>query len=99
MFFWKTNRLWQNRKPGIGSRGCMLQWFADSDHRIIYNNYDETQNEYFSEILDLQSNKKKTHSASQFIPFARDGSFALTLNFDRNSIMRPCYGYSQEAQY
>jgi len=48
-------------------QGCMLQWFADSDHKIICNNYDENHKEYFSEICDLQSNKKKA-SASRSIP-------------------------------
>ena len=73
-------------------QGCMLQWFADSDHKIIYNKYDETRNEYYSEIFDLQSNKRKS-ICKPIYSVTRDGSFALTLNFDRNTIMRPSYGY------
>lgn len=73
-------------------QGCMLQWFANSDHKIIYNNYDETHNEYYSEILDLRSNERKS-ICKPIYSVARDGSFALTLNFDRNTVMRPSYGY------
>ena len=73
-------------------QGCMLQWFSNSDHKIIYNNYDETRNEYYSEIFDLQSNKRK-RLCKTIYSVSNDGSFALTLNFDRNSIMRPAYGY------
>ena len=75
-------------------QGCMLQWFADSDHKIIYNNYDETHNEYFSEIFDLRSNTKK-RICKPIYSVANDGSFALTLNYDRNTFMRPSYGYFQ----
>tara|TARA_B110000003_G_scaffold263389_1_gene287016 strand:+ start:18134 stop:19420 length:1287 start_codon:yes stop_codon:yes gene_type:complete len=73
-------------------QGCMLQWFADSNHKIIYNNYDETHNDYYSEIFDLQSNNRK-RICKTIYSVANDGSFALTLNFDRNKIMRPSYGY------
>lgn len=92
------NVLSENKQVVVKSKawnwqqGCMLQWFADSDHKIIYNNYDETHKEYFSEIFDLQSNKKK-RICKPIYSVARDGSFALTLNFDRNTIMRPSYGY------
>jgi hypothetical protein len=73
-------------------QGCMLQWYANSDDKIIYNNYDEIQKEYFSEIYYLKSNKTK-RICKPIYSVAGDGSFALTLNFDRNTIMRPCYGY------
>jgi len=73
-------------------QGCMLQWFSGSDHKIIYNNYDEVKKEYNSEIYDLKSNKVKI-LCKPIYSVANDGSFALTLNFDRNSLMRPSYGY------
>ena len=73
-------------------QGCMLQWFGDSDHKIIYNNYDETKREYYSEIFDLQSYDRKT-LCRPIYSVANNGSFALTLNFDRISLMRPSYGY------
>ena len=73
-------------------QGCKLQWFAQSDHKIIYNNYDGIKNEYFSEIIDLQSNQKQ-RICKPIYSVSNDGSFALTLNFDRNTIMRPSYGY------
>jgi len=77
-------------------QGCMLQWFADSNHKIIYNNYDETKKEYCSEIFDLETNKTKI-LCKPIYSVANDGSFALTLNFDRNTIMRPSYGYFRKA--
>lgn len=73
-------------------QGSMLQWFAGSDHKIIYNNYDKNDNEYYSEIFDLKSNKRK-RLCKPIYSVANNGSFALTLNFDRNSVMRPSYGY------
>ena len=73
-------------------QGCMLQWFANSDHKIIYNNYSEKDKDYYSEIFDLKLNKRKS-LCKPIYSVSSDGSFALTLNFDRYTIMRPSYGY------
>ena len=92
------NALLNNKKVIAKSKawnwqqGCMLQWFADSDHKIIYNNYNEENNDYYSEIYDNQTNRRKKLSKPIY-SVSNDGSFALTLNFDRNSLMRPSYGY------
>lgn len=88
----KNKQVFAKSKAWNWQQGCMLQWFANSDYKIIYNNYDKIQNEYFSEILDLRS-KKARRICKPIYSVAKGGSFALTLNFDRNTIMRPCYGY------
>lgn len=73
-------------------QGCMLQWYSNSDDKIIYNNFDEIHDDYFAEILNIKS-KNIERICKPVYSIAKDGSFALTLNFDRLAIMRPDYGY------
>ncbi|MBA32047.1 MAG: hypothetical protein CL748_06060 [Chloroflexi bacterium] len=92
------NSLSNNKKVVAKSKawnwqqGCMLQWFGNSDHKIIYNNYNEKNNDYYSEIFDFQTNKRKS-LCKPIYSVSNDGAFALTLNFDRYTMMRPSYGY------
>lgn len=73
-------------------QGCMLQWYANSDDKIIYNCYSEQVKQYYSEILNIKTgNRKKL--CMPIYSVSDDGSFFLTLNFDRLAEMRPDYGY------
>lgn len=73
-------------------QGCMLQWLGpDFKERIIYNDY--RKGSYCSVILNINTKEEKV------IPFpvysvARNGEFALSLDFSRLQRLRPGYGYS-----
>ena len=73
-------------------QGCMLQWLANSDDEIIYNNYNKKENKYYSEILNVKSKKTK-HLKLPIYAVSPNGTLALTLNFSRLRICRPDYGY------
>lgn len=74
-------------------QSCMAQWMGpDFKSRIIYNDF--RNGKYCSVIYSL-----KTRSEEKILPLpvydvARDGSFALSLDFSRLHRMRPGYGYS-----
>lgn len=73
-------------------QGCMLQWYANSDDKIIYNCYSEQVKQYHSEILNINTgNRKKL--CMPIYSVSDDGSFFLTLSFDRLAEIRPDYGY------
>lgn len=74
-------------------QSCMAQWMGpDFKSRIIYNDFRDGK--YCSVIYSL-----KTKSEEKVLPLpvydvARDGIFALSLDFSRLHRMRPGYGYS-----
>ena len=73
-------------------QGCMLQWFASSEYSIIYNDYSTKDNSYIAKIRNIASSEERIiHKPIYSV--ANSGKFALTLNFDRLTLMRPDYGY------
>tara|TARA_B100001741_G_scaffold199836_1_gene164918 strand:- start:15543 stop:16814 length:1272 start_codon:yes stop_codon:yes gene_type:complete len=91
-FISKKRQVIEKSKAWNWQQGCMLQWYGSSDYKIIYNNYDSQNKEYYSEIYDIKSNERKI-LCKPIYSVADNGSFALTLNFDRITQMRPSYGY------
>lgn len=73
-------------------QGCMLQWFGGSGREAVYNIYDNVEDEYHAEIADLRTGNRR-RICKPIYSVARDGNFALTLNYDRITSMRPSYGY------
>lgn len=73
-------------------QGCMLQWSPLRDNILYYNSYDENSKSYFTTIHDT-SNGKIEKLDFPICCISKDESFALSLNFERLSIMRPDYGY------
>jgi len=71
-------------------QGCMLQWYAASNDRIIYNNF--INGSYFSVILNINTGERKIVDMPIY-SVAKSGEFALSLNFERLALMRPDYGY------
>jgi len=73
-------------------QGCMLQWLGKSNNKIIYNNYNDNEDKYYSEIFDIN-----THSKYQLkkpiYTIDHQGRNALTINFDNLTKLRPDYGY------
>ncbi len=74
-------------------QGCMAQWLGpDFKSRIIYNDF--RNGEYCSVIYSVKNKKEEKVLSMPVYDVARDGSFALSLDFSRLHRMRPGYGYS-----
>jgi hypothetical protein len=73
-------------------QGCMLQWLPKGGKDILFNDYDEVNDRYVSKIIDMNSNVLRTFGMP-VNNVSSDGSFALSLNYDRLAKMRPDYGY------
>jgi Tol biopolymer transport system component len=70
----------------------MLQWLGpDFNQKIIYN--DLIDNSYCSIIHNLKTKENKIIDRSIY-SVAKNGKFALSLNFSRLHRLRPGYGYS-----
>jgi len=74
-------------------QGCMAQWLGlDFKSRIIYNDFREGK--YCSVIYNIETESEERELPLPVYDVARDGSFALSLDFSRLHRMRPGYGYS-----
>lgn len=74
-------------------QGCMAQWMGpDFKSRIIYNDFRDGK--YCSVIYSVKDKKEEKVLPLPVYDVARDGSFALSLDFSRLHRMRPGYGYS-----
>lgn len=74
-------------------QGCMAQWIGpDFRKRLIYN--DCREGRYCSVIFNVQEMKEEKVLPMAVYDVARDGNFALSLDFSRLHRMRPGYGYS-----
>ncbi|MCD8019188.1 MAG: hypothetical protein LUF92_06265 [Clostridiales bacterium] len=74
-------------------QGCMAQWIGpDFKSRIIYNDFRDGK--YCSVIFNLRTRREEKVLPLPVYDVARDGSFALSLDFSRLHRMRPGYGYS-----
>ena len=74
-------------------QGCMAQWLGP-DYRqfILYNDFREGA--YCSVIFDTFAMREVKVLPMPVYDVARDGSFALTLDFARLNRLRPGYGYA-----
>lgn len=74
-------------------QGCMAQWMGpDYGKRIIYNDF--RNGNYCSIIYNWEDRKVEKVLPLPIYDVARDGGFALSLDFSRLHRMRPGYGYS-----
>ena len=74
-------------------QSCMAQWMGpDFRTRIIYNDFRDGK--YCSVIYNFENKKEEKVLPLPVYDVARDGSFALSLDFSRLHRMRPGYGYS-----
>ncbi|MCD8368963.1 MAG: glycosyltransferase family 2 protein [Clostridiales bacterium] len=74
-------------------QSCMAQWMGpDFKSRIIYNDFRDGK--YCSVIYSLKTKNEEKVLPLPVYDVARDGSFALSLDFSRLHRMRPGYGYS-----
>lgn len=74
-------------------QGCMTQWLGpDFQTKLIYNDFRNGQ--YCSIIFNVKDMKEEKTLPLPVYDVARDGTFALSLDFNRLHRMRPGYGYS-----
>ncbi len=74
-------------------QGCMAQWLGPDFHsRIIYNDFRDGY--YCSVIYNLKTRSEEKVLSMPVYDVAKDGSFALSLDFSRLHRLRPGYGYS-----
>ena len=74
-------------------QSCMAQWMGpDFETKIIYNDFRDGK--YCSVIYDWAEKHEEMVLPLPVYDVARDGSFALSLDFSRLHRMRPGYGYS-----
>ena len=74
-------------------QGCMAQWLGPDFHsRILYNDF--RSGNYCSVILRVKDRAEEAVLPLPVYDAARDGSYALSLDFSRLHRLRPGYGYS-----
>ena len=74
-------------------QGCMAQWLGpDFSRYILYNDFRDGA--YCAVIYDTSAMREARTLPMPVYDVARDGSFALSLDFSRLHRMRPGYGYS-----
>lgn len=76
-------------------QSCMAQWMGpDFKSRIIYNDFRDGH--YCSVVFNISEMKEEKQLPLPVYDVSRDGSFALSLDFNRLHRMRPGYGYSNQ---
>ncbi len=74
-------------------QGCMAQWLGpDFSRYVLFNDFREGR--YCSVIFDTEAMREVKTLPLPVYDVAKDGSFALSLDFSRLHRMRPGYGYS-----
>lgn len=74
-------------------QGCMAQWMGpDFKSRIIYNDFRDGK--YCSVVFNVERMTEEKILPIPVYDVSRDGSLALSLDFNRLHRMRPGYGYS-----
>lgn len=74
-------------------QGCMAQWLGpDFERYILYNDFRDGQ--FCAVVYDTRLMREERTLPRPVYDVARDGSFALSLDFSRLHRLRPGYGYS-----
>jgi glycosyltransferase involved in cell wall biosynthesis len=74
-------------------QGCMAQWLgSDFKKRIIYNDFRDGG--YCSVVFNVETMTEERVYGQAVYDVAKDGSYALSLDFSRLHRLRPGYGYS-----
>ncbi len=74
-------------------QGCMAQWLGPDFHsHIIYNDFRDGH--YCSVIYNLKTRSEEKVLSMPVYDVAKNGSYALSLDFSRLHRLRPGYGYS-----
>lgn len=73
-------------------QGCMLQWLPKDNKHIIFNDLDNSSDNYISKVIDKSGRIIKMYTIPIY-SVSKTGKYALSLNFSRLAAMRPDYGY------
>jgi hypothetical protein len=74
-------------------QGCMAQWLGpDFKHCIIFNDFRDRR--YCSVVYNVETDKEEKVCDFPIYDVAKDGTYALSLDFSRLHRLRPGYGYS-----
>lgn len=71
-------------------QGCMLQWIPGSTEEVIWNDHGEEG--FISRIYNIKTGETRTLPRAVYT-LSPDGTFALSVDFDRLQFFRPGYGY------
>ena len=77
-------------------QSCMLQWIPGSSHQIIWNTHSDDGSGFISKIYDTRTQETRTLPRPIYT-LSPNGSFALSVDFDRLQFFRPGYGYPAKA--
>lgn len=88
-----TYRYIGSSKAWNWQQGSMLQWSPNDTNIIYYNTYNQIECRYNTSIVDITKNHLVKTLSKPICCVSRDESYALSLNFERLTLMRPDYGY------
>lgn len=74
-------------------QGSMLQWSYQNDDIVYYNRYNKETDSYECVCYNTKKAQIVDVLPLPVCCISRDGSYALSLNFERLAKMRPDYGY------
>lgn len=74
-------------------QGCMLQWGYTNDHIIYYNRFNKLYNKYECVVFDTDAMIEVKVLPIPIYSLSKQEDYALSLNFERLSVMRADYGY------
>ena len=74
-------------------QGCMAQWGYSNDNLIYYNRYNKITNAYECIIYNTDLMQECDILPMPIYALSKQEDYALSLNFERLSEMRPDYGY------
>ena len=80
-------------------QGCMEQWGYKTSNRLYYNVYNKEKEDYECEVVDVTTNSKINTLSKPIYALSKQEDYALSLNFDRLTVMRPDYGYFCKMDY
>ena len=72
-------------------QGCMLQWIPGSTEEVIWNDHDAGDG-FVSRIYNIRTGATRTLPRPIYT-LSPDGSYGLSVDFDRLQYFRPGYGY------
>lgn len=76
-------------------QGCMLIWFDEDKSKIIFNDYSSETNLYYSRVIDFDGNRLMKYSRP-IQAVAVKSRIGLSINYERLSVLRPEYGYTNK---
>lgn len=74
-------------------QGCMSQWGYTHCNKVYYNRYNATTDAYECVVYDIDLRAEEDVLPMPINALSKQEDYALSLNYDRLTLMRPDYGY------